>query len=79
MNGRVAKRIRKQIYSGDLSPRFRKYKVVTVKIIRIINQDGTPRLGQDGKQFEIHRPMLIADGLRRQYQKAKKQTKERGV
>lgn len=65
MRGKKAKQIRKQVY-GDLGsgPQFRKYKLTP----------GTERKIRKGKRREklLNTGQLVADDMRRKYQKAKK-------
>lgn len=68
MNGRVAKRIRREVYGKENSPRARRYKA------NVRQEDGVV----DGIKRRIFRSVTIFDaGLRSAYQKAKREYKRR--
>ena len=61
MNGRQAKRIRRQVYGDDFSPKFREYKKITAD------------KGVDGLLiFGVTPGQIVADPRRQAYQKAKR-------
>lgn len=77
MNGRIAKRIRRTVYTSDLSPRFRKYKNFLAKVINWILPSGEEADNPfTGKKEKTNCYQVLADGLRRRYQKRKRQYAE---
>ncbi len=70
MNGRVAKRIRREVYGVENSPRVRRYKANVRQEDSIV----------DGVKKRIFKSMTVFDaGLRAAYQKAKREYRREGV
>ncbi len=65
MNGRKARKLRKQVYGDDMSPKARKYSPAGRRVTFFGSQG-------DKEYKVVHTGQVVADELRQQYQKLKK-------
>mgnify|MGYP001613570159 CR=1 FL=1 len=70
MRATVAKRIRREIYGADFSPRSRTYSVKWVKSWKRVP---SPKDPDKFDMVKVDRPVLQAGGLRQRYQHRKKE------